>query len=127
MKHMTNQDSLSGISQVKSSATTVRIDTRIMRMSSLRDHIISSLQVKAEIEGAEENRIRIEHLKDYLRSTGLRGFVLGISGGQDSTLVGWLAQQAVMELRKEGQQAVFIALRLPYRVQGDEEDAQLAL
>src|SRR5699024_4356670 len=69
----------------------------------------------------------IEFLKDYLARTKLGGYVLGISGGQDSTLVGVLAQRAVAELREEGGQARFVALRLPYATQSDEEDAQLAL
>src|SRR5699024_7930003 len=59
--------------------------------------------------------------------TRLHGYVLGISGGQDSTLVGALAQRAVAELREEGVSVRFVALRLPYAMQSDEEDAQLAL
>ena len=58
---------------------------------------------------------------------GNRGFVLGISGGQDSSLAGKLAQTAVERLREEGRDAEFIAVRLPYGVQRDEDDAQLAL
>ncbi|MED1487688.1 ammonia-dependent NAD(+) synthetase, partial [Bacillus mycoides] len=56
-----------------------------------------------------------------------KGFVLGISGGQDSTLAGRLAQLAVEEVRNEGGNATFISVRLPYKVQKDEDDAQLAL
>ncbi len=65
--------------------------------------------------------------KLFEKKTGAKGFVLGISGGQDSTLAGRLAQLAVEELREEGVQAEFIAVRLPYGVQQDEDDAQLAL
>ena len=53
--------------------------------------------------------------------------MLGISGGQDSSLAGGLAQLAVGRLRAEGRDAEFIAVRLPYAVQQDEDDAQLAL
>lgn len=53
--------------------------------------------------------------------------MLGISGGQDSSLAGRLAQLAVERLRAEGREAEFIAVRLPYGVQRDEDDAQLAL
>lgn len=56
----------------------------------------------------------------------LKTFVLGISGGQDSTLAGRLAQLAMEELRAEtGDDSYkFIAVRLPYGVQADEADAQ---
>lgn len=93
----------------------------------LQQQIISDLQVQPVIDPGTELRRRLDFLKDYLLTTGLKGYVLGISGGQDSTLVGWLAQHAVEELREEGHEARFVALRLPYAVQGDEEDAQLAL
>ena len=55
--------------------------------------------------------------------------MLGISGGQDSTLAGRLAQLAMEELRAEtGDDSYkFIAVRLPYGVQADEADAQKAL
>ena len=51
---------------------------------------------------------------------------MGISGGQDSTLAGRLAQLAVEEMRAEtGDDSYkFIAVRLPYGVQADEADAQ---
>jgi len=53
--------------------------------------------------------------------------VLGIAGGQDSCLAGRLCQLAVEGLRDEGVLATFYAVRLPYTVQADEDDAQLAL
>lgn len=74
-----------------------------------------------------EIRRRVDFLKDYLRSTPATGFVLGISGGQDSTLAGRLCQLASAELRAEGHECVFVAVRLPYGVQADEDDAQIAL
>ncbi|EIJ80619.1 NAD synthetase [Bacillus methanolicus PB1] len=94
---------------------------------SLQKQIIEDLQVKPEINPKEEIRERIGFLKAYLKKTGAKGFVLGISGGQDSTLAGRLAQLAVEELRQEGYEARFIAVRLPYGVQIDEEDAKASL
>lgn len=96
-------------------------------MRELQTRIIADLNVAPRIDPAEEVRARVTFLKDYLRRTGAAGFVLGISGGQDSSLAGRLAQLAVEELAEEGVQATFIAARLPYNVQADEEDAQLAL
>lgn len=96
-------------------------------MGDLQAQIISELGVQARIEPAVEIARRIQFLKDYLKATGTRGFVLGISGGLDSTLAGRLAQLAVEELAAEGVPATFIAVRLPYGVQHDEADAQKAL
>ncbi|MHA7283014.1 ammonia-dependent NAD(+) synthetase [Arthrobacter sp. TMS2-4] len=96
-------------------------------MHELQARIIEEMGVKPTIDPAAEVRSRVGFLKDYVRSTGTRGFVLGISGGIDSTLAGRLAQLAVDELRSEGADADFIAMRLPYNVQKDEEDAQAAL
>lgn len=89
--------------------------------------IIQELNVKATVQPQEEIRMRIDFLKQYCKHTGAKGFVLGISGGQDSSLAGRLTQLAAEELRAEGCEAVFIAVRLPYGVQKDEDDAQAAL
>lgn len=72
-------------------------------------------------------RDRIDYLKNYVRKSGMKGIVLGISGGVDSTTAGSLSQIAMKELRDEGYDAQFIAVRLPYKVQLDEEDAQEAI
>ncbi|GAA2642559.1 ammonia-dependent NAD(+) synthetase [Paractinoplanes durhamensis] len=96
-------------------------------MTDLRRHILAELGVQPSIEPKAEIRRRVDFLKDYLRSTGAQGFVLGISGGQDSTLTGRLCQLAAEELRTEGHPATFVAARLPYGVQADEDDAQIAL
>ncbi|WP_066371060.1 ammonia-dependent NAD(+) synthetase [Neobacillus fumarioli] len=93
----------------------------------VQQQIIQDLHVKPSIDPKEEIRKRIDFLKNYLLKTKAKGFVLGISGGQDSTLAGRLAQLAVEELRKEGTDALFIAVRLPYGVQHDEEDAKRSL
>ena len=96
-------------------------------MRELQAKIIEDLHVRPEVDPAVEVERRVGFLVDYLRTTGAKGFVLGISGGQDSTLAGRLAQLAVERLAKEGIDADFVAVRLPYAVQRDEEDAQLAL
>jgi NAD+ synthase len=96
-------------------------------MTDLRKHILAELGVKASIDPAAEIRDRVGFLKDYLRSTPAEGYVLGISGGQDSTLAGRLCQLAAEELRAEGRPATFVAVRLPYGVQADEHDARIAL
>ncbi|WP_433362492.1 ammonia-dependent NAD(+) synthetase [Actinoplanes sp. CA-142083] len=96
-------------------------------MTDLRKQIQAELGVKASIDPATEIRERVGFLKDYLRSTPAEGYVLGISGGQDSSLAGRLCQLAVEELRAEGGAASFVAVRLPYGVQADEHDARIAL
>nr|WP_215660394.1 ammonia-dependent NAD(+) synthetase [Secundilactobacillus kimchicus] len=94
----------------------------------LQREIIEALKVKPEIDPAVEIRRSVDFLKQYLTTTGLKGLVLGISGGQDSTLAGALSQQAVAELRTAtGQDFQFIAVRLPYGVQADEQDAMAAI
>lgn len=97
-------------------------------MSEMQQRIISALGARPRIEPAAEIERRVSFLVDYARGIpGCRGFVLGISGGQDSSLAGRLAQLAAERLRAEGAEAEFIAVRLPYGVQHDEDDAQLAL
>lgn len=89
--------------------------------------IIAALGSRPEIDPVEEIERRVQFLADYLAATGAKGFVLGISGGQDSTLAGRLAQLAVERVRAAGGEASFVGVRLPYGVQHDEDDAQLAL
>ncbi|HEY5224817.1 MAG TPA: ammonia-dependent NAD(+) synthetase [Microbacteriaceae bacterium] len=96
-------------------------------MRELQTRIIRELNVQATIDPAEEVRRRVQFLTDYVRVTGAKGFVLGISGGQDSTLAGRLCQLASEALASEGDPVEFVAVRLPYAVQQDEDDAQLAL
>lgn len=96
----------------------------------LQETIIQQLGVKPVIDPEEEIRKSIDFLKDYLKKHSfLKTYVLGISGGQDSTLAGRLAQLAIEEMRAETGDASyqFIAVRLPYGVQADEDDAQRAL
>lgn len=99
-------------------------------MRPLQKEIIEELKVLPEIDVQKEIRRSVDFLKNYLlKNQGLSTYVLGISGGQDSTLAGRLAQMAISELREEtgDERYQFIAVRLPYGVQADESDAQLAL
>lgn len=99
-------------------------------MRTLQERIIAELKVKPKINAHEEIRKSIDFMKEYARKHSfLNGFVLGISGGQDSTLVGRLAQIAVDELNEEEDELryQFIAIRLPYGTQFDEQDCQDAL
>jgi NAD+ synthase len=94
---------------------------------SMQEKIRNELHVKPCIDPKKEIEERVQFLKEYLLKTKANGYVLGISGGQDSSLAGRLAQLAVEQLREEGQNVKFIAVRLPYGMQKDEEDAQNAL
>lgn len=99
-------------------------------MNDLQKQIIEELHVKPKIDAYGEVRVSVDFLKEYLvKNTFLEGYVLGISGGQDSTLAGKLAQMAVDELNEEKQtdRYKFIAVRLPYGTQFDEIDCQEAL
>jgi len=96
-------------------------------MRPLQQTIIAELAVRPEIDPAAEVEARVAFLRDYLEQTGAAGFVLAVSGGQDSTLAGRLCQLAVEGVRRDGGTAELVTVRMPYRVQADEDDAQLAL
>ncbi|MBN3817100.1 ammonia-dependent NAD(+) synthetase [Paraburkholderia sp. Se-20369] len=89
--------------------------------------IIAELNVAPHFDADAEITRRVDFLAQYLRSTGLQTYVLGISGGVDSSTAGRLAQLAVERLRADGYDARFIAMRLPYGTQRDEADAQRSL
>lgn len=89
--------------------------------------IRAELEVVESFDAAREAERRISFLAGYLRETGLKGYVLGVSGGVDSTTASRLAQLACERVRAEGGEATFVAMRLPYHVQKDEADAQNAL
>lgn len=98
-------------------------------MSTLQEKIIKEMGVKPTINVKDEIRYTIDFMKEYLyKHPFLKTFVLGISGGQDSTLLGKLAQVAMEEMRDETKDEAyqFIGMRLPYGVQFDEEDVDLA-
>ncbi|GAD79806.1 ammonia-dependent NAD(+) synthetase [Vibrio ezurae] len=84
--------------------------------------VLPSIDVDFEIER------RVNFIKKKMREAGCQSVVLGISGGVDSTTCGRLAQVAVDQLNQEfDEHYQFIAVRLPYGEQQDEDEAQLAL
>ncbi|WP_297318899.1 ammonia-dependent NAD(+) synthetase [Shinella sp.] len=89
--------------------------------------IIEALGVRPDFDSMHEIKQRIAFLKSYLVESRQTAYVLGISGGVDSLTAGLLAQRAVRELRAEGRDATFLAVRLPYGVQADEHDATAAV
>ena len=100
-----------------------------LRMKKMQQLIIEAMKTKPVIDAVDEINQRVSLLKQYLLYTKMKGFVLGISGGQDSTLAGKLAQMAIDELNKEDtlNEYNFFTVRLPYGEQFDEVDAQDAL
>ncbi|MFB6421977.1 MAG: ammonia-dependent NAD(+) synthetase [Candidatus Malihini olakiniferum] len=101
-----------------------------MVITSLQKEIIQALGVKPAVDPNEEIRVSVNFLRNYLKANHfIRSLVLGISGGQDSTLTGKLCQLAINELRiKTGDFFYqFIAVRLPYDVQADEADCRDAI
>lgn len=84
---------------------------------------------KTEQALTTELRRRIQFLKDSLKQSGLKVYVLGISGGVDSLTAGMMTQQAITELREETQDSGyrFIAVRLPYKQQADEAEAMQSI
>jgi len=96
-------------------------------MNLQRQEIIRNLGVQPEINVKQEIEWRTRFLADYLGRSGLKGFVLGISGGQDSLLAGIIAQKAVQQIRDQGNEAIFHAVLLPYGSQTDRDDALLAI
>ena len=99
--------------------------------------IISEMKVLPEIDPEYEIQRRITFIQTQLKHSGLKNLILGISGGIDSTTCGRLAQLAVeqlnaqltLQLTPQGEESAyqFIAVRLPYGVQADEQDAQTSL
>ncbi|MCW8876628.1 MAG: ammonia-dependent NAD(+) synthetase [Kangiellaceae bacterium] len=89
--------------------------------------ILAELKVQPQIDPELELKRRKEFIKQQIKQSGLKHLVLGISGGVDSSTLGRIAQLAVNDLKQEDEQYQFVAVRLPYNVQADEADAQLAL
>lgn len=91
--------------------------------------IIQEMKVQASIDPEFEIQRRVDFIKNTLKQAGATQLVLGISGGIDSCTCGRLAQLAVEQLNEEtkSQRYNFLAVRLPYDVQKDEEDAQLSV
>lgn len=94
--------------------------------------IIKEMKVLSKIDVNFEVKRRVNFIKTQLKESGLTNLVLGISGGVDSSTCGRLAQLAIDELNAESEHQdntlyQFIAVRLPYDVQADEDDAQQAI
>ena len=99
-------------------------------MQDLQKQIIEELKVLPEINPNEEVRKSVDFLKEYAnKHSFLKSFIIGVSGGQDSTLTGKLVQMAVNELNEAAGEEKYatIAVRLPYGVQADESDCRDAL
>lgn len=97
--------------------------------TALQSRIRAELEVidPATFDAAAQVELRVGFLADYLHRTGAKGYVLGISGGVDSSTGGRLCQLTCERVRADGGSATFVAMRLPYGVQADETDAQRAL
>jgi len=91
--------------------------------------IIAEMRVLPTIDSQFEISRRIAFIKQCLHKSGLKTLVLGISGGIDSSTCGRLAQLAINELNDQDpdKDFRFIAVRLPYAEQADEDDAQAAI
>ncbi|GGI42326.1 ammonia-dependent NAD(+) synthetase [Mammaliicoccus stepanovicii] len=98
-------------------------------MRDLQSIIMKEMHVKPMIDPQKEFEEIKGFLKSYVKAHSfVKSLVLGISGGQDSTLLGKIAQLTVDELNnEENGQYEFIAVRLPYGEQFDEQDTQDAL
>ncbi|HEC2180179.1 TPA: ammonia-dependent NAD(+) synthetase [Staphylococcus delphini] len=98
-------------------------------MSEVQAMIVEEMKVKPSIDSAETIK-EIQHfIEQYLHAhTFVKTLVLGISGGQDSTLAGKLVQLAVENMRNaSGRDVQFIAVKLPYGVQKDADEVEDAL
>lgn len=97
----------------------------------LQKEIIRALGVRPVIDCEQEIIACIDFLKNYLLAHPfIHTLVLGISGGQDSTLTGKLCQLTIESLRQQPNNVTpyrFIAVRLPYGIQADEQDCQDAI
>ncbi|MGO3847246.1 MAG: ammonia-dependent NAD(+) synthetase [Pseudoalteromonas prydzensis] len=95
----------------------------------MRAEIMAEMKVQPKIDVEQEITRRVNFIKNRLVAAHSRSLVLGISGGVDSSTCGRLCQLAVNELNAQQQtdQYQFIAVRLPYGIQADEAEAQLAV
>ena len=94
-----------------------------------RETILAEMRVLPEIDSQHEINRRVQFIADTLIEAKSTALILGISGGVDSSTCGRLAQLAIERLNRESasQHFQFIAVRLPYGVQKDEQDAQSSL
>ncbi|EGQ3398751.1 ammonia-dependent NAD(+) synthetase [Staphylococcus pseudintermedius] len=98
-------------------------------MSEMQAMIVEEMKVKPSIDSAETIKEMQHFIEQYLHAhTFVKTLVLGISGGQDSTLAGKLVQLAVENMRNaSGRDVQFIAVKLPYGVQKDADEVEDSL
>ncbi len=91
--------------------------------------IIEEMKVKPQIDPQNEIDSRVTFIQKRLEEAESKTLVLGISGGVDSFTCGRLAQLAVDGLNEKYKSSdyKFVAIRLPYGEQKDEDAAQLSL
>lgn len=94
----------------------------------MKGQILREMKVQPAIEADYEVERRVAFIKLKLKESSTHTLVLGISGGVDSSLAGKLCQLAVDELNQDTSSThyQFLAVRLPYHIQKDEDEAQLA-
>ncbi|KVX00717.1 ammonia-dependent NAD(+) synthetase [Shewanella frigidimarina] len=94
----------------------------------MKGQILREMHVLKAIEPEFEIQRRVAFIKAKLKEAHTQSLVLGISGGVDSSLAGRLCQLAIDSLNQEydGSTYQFIAVRLPYQIQKDEDEAQMA-
>ncbi|MCL1049183.1 ammonia-dependent NAD(+) synthetase [Shewanella abyssi] len=94
----------------------------------MKGQILREMKVLKAIDPAFEVQRRVAFIKAKLKQSNTQSLVLGISGGVDSSLAGRLCQLAIEELNADTAvtRYQFIAVRLPYDIQKDEDEAQLA-
>ena len=95
----------------------------------MKQKILQEMCVLADINIENEIQRRIRFIKNTLKKAYCKTLVLGISGGVDSSTAGRLCQLSIDQLNQEedSNDYQFIAVRLPYAVQKDEDEAQLAV
>ncbi|RCX16197.1 NAD+ synthase [Fontibacillus phaseoli] len=87
---------------------------------SLQQEIIDRLRVKPVIDVEEEVRIRVDFLKEFVKSSRTTGLLVAISGGIDSAVATGLCKKASDELSREsGRDYITLGVFQPY---GDRED-----
>lgn len=98
-----------------------------MKDQTFQQVVIRELRVEPTVDIAHEAWRREDFLAGYLRKAGAAGYVLGVSGGVDSTTAAKLMVDACNAARSTGHACQSIVVRLPYGEQADEVDAQCAL
>jgi len=95
----------------------------------MKQKILKEMCVLPSIDVEQEIQRRTAFIQKTLKNAHCKTLVLGISGGVDSSTTGRLCQLAVNQLNEQEKTAdyQFVAVRLPYAVQKDEDEAQLAV